>query len=163
MFVFGSCNNSTETKDVVEYPNRIGDITVDPDLDDPDFTVCDEDRILQHYAPYLSGLSMLYEGDKPAIVAVINSHYPSVSTSVNGYITTRFVVNCNGETDRFRTEQMSLDYKKKSFDQKLLKSINDAIRSLDKWKSIEVEGKRYDYYVYLSIHIEGGKIVNIRP
>lgn len=161
IFLLNSCHVDQEIK---EYPDKIGDIAFDPKLDDPNFKVCDEDLVVQHYAPYYSALSALYEGDKPAIERAIRGAFPEgLKSKQSGYITIRFIVNCKGETGRYRPEQMSLDYKTMKFAKSTFSTISNTIKNLDGWMPMEVEGRTYDYYVYVSVKIENGEIINILP
>jgi hypothetical protein len=91
-----------------DYPKNIGDIDPDNKIDDPGFTLCNEDRVLQYYN---FGKGVQYTGEK----AKINEHFRNKlkqheQSDESGYITIRFIVNCKGMTGRFRVQCMGNDY-----------------------------------------------------
>src|ERR1041385_7696387 len=105
-----SCSQKTSVSD--NYPENVGDISVDANLDDPNFKVCDENRIHQYYN---FGKALQYKGEKVKIIEHFKVFKRSNSDNDTGLVTIRFVVNCNGETGRFRVQGMSNDYTEKSF------------------------------------------------
>ena len=150
-------------KDIVEkeeYLRHVGDIPFDEKLDDPNFKVCNETMATVHYAfenPFL------YVGEKPAIEAAFRNINFKKADAGSGYITIRFLVNCEGETGRFRVEQMDLEYRDKSFDPDFVKEIVSTCKSLDGWIPATYKDSSYDYYKYLSFKIEDYKIIDILP
>ena len=53
LLIFLSALNSCGQKKVGEekasYPENVGDIEFNKDIDDPNFKVCDQDRVFQYY------------------------------------------------------------------------------------------------------------------
>ena len=167
LFLIGywsACNNSPLKSSLKDYPKQIGDLTFDPSIDDVSFKICNEDRVIQHYSPYVSGISALYKGDKIELVKQITAVYvPTQDASQNGVITTRFIVNCSGETGWFRVEEMTDNYQPMVFNKKISNQMAAILSSLNGWKPMKIEGRIYDYYVYIAIKIKDGQIVKILP
>jgi len=83
------------------------------------FIVCDEVKVIQYFN---LGDAIHYKGDKPVITNEFIVNYNSINVKKEtGPIRIRFIVNCEGETDRFRMIQSDPNYKEKVFD----KNISD--------------------------------------
>ena len=155
-----SCGQKKEAVEKANYPEHVGDIEFNKDLDDPNFKVCDQDRVLQYYN-FTKGFQ--YKGEKPKI----NEHFAELKTSLfkkeSGYVTIRFIVNCEGKTGRFRIQQMNNDFEEKSFDKQLVDKLLQLTKALDGWIVGEYNGKIFDYYQYLTFKIEEGRLIEILP
>lgn len=157
MLVLFSCQQERELRNV-------GDIPFDASVDDPDFEVCDEIQTRQYYGRRAKYTSAGYRGEKKALVAVFYEKYEHpVSDEENGYVTIRFLVNCKGQSGRFRVQEMDFDYQPKKFDPQIVEKLLTIVRELDGWIPVEREGKKYDFYQYLSFRLERGRIVKIMP
>ena len=149
-----------EKKDTLSYPNHVGDSEFDKQLDDPSFKVCSEGFTRQYY----SFGTDVYEGEKPALVHFFRQSYKgNAFGDQTGYVTIRFIVNCQGRTGRFRVQEMDLNYQPKAFNRKLTDQLLRLTKELDGWKPAQEEGKFYDYYYYLSFQIVNGQITAIMP
>jgi hypothetical protein len=145
------------------YLAHVGNILPDSTLDDPAFAVCFENYHTQYYSfdPGTAG----YTGEKPAIEAYFQERfqYDKSSAKENGYITVRFIVNCKGQTGRFRTKEIGLNYKPKTFRGGISAHLLDLTRNMKGWQPGTYKGGQYDYYQYLTFTIENGKILRITP
>jgi hypothetical protein len=154
-----SCGQTPEKK--VSYPLQVGDIYFDSKIDDPDFKICDEDRVFQYYN---FGKGLLYKGEK----VKINEHFrdglkTKEQKDESGFLTIRFIVNCEGKTGRYRIQGMNNDYKEKAFNDNLTSQLLSLTKQLNGWIVGEYEGKTYDYYQYLTFKIENGRLIEIMP
>lgn len=154
-----SCGQPQEKK--IDYPLQVGDIYFDSKIDDPDFKLCDEDRVFQYYN---FGKGLLYTGEK----VKINEHFKEglktkEQKDESGFLTIRFIVNCGGKTGRYRVQGMNNEYKEKAFNENLTSQLLSLTKKLDGWMVGEYEGKTYDYYQYLTFKIENGKLIEIMP
>lgn len=154
-----SCGQTQEK--TASYPLQVGDIYFDSKIDDPDFKLCDETKVLQYYN---FGEGLQYKGEK----VMINEHFKAglktkEQKNESGFITIRFIVNCEGKTGRYRVQGMDYDYNEKSFNPKLTNRLLDLTKQLDGWIIGEYEGKPYDYYQYLTFKIEDGNLIEIMP
>lgn len=111
---------SQKTSDKIDYPENVGDIAFDKNLDDSAFKICDESHLFQYYN---FGKGLQFSGEKTKI----NEHFKSFENKsligVSGYITIRFIVNCEGNTGRFRMAEMDNDYKQKIFPKEITNQI----------------------------------------
>jgi hypothetical protein len=143
------------------YPLQVGDIYFDPKLDDPNFKLCDENRMAQYYS---FGKGLQYKGEK----IKINEHFKvglkvNEQRNVTGFLTIRFIVNCEGKIGRFRVEGMDNEYSQKTFSEGLTNQLMSLTKKLDGWIIGEHDGKAYDYYQYLTFKIENGILIEIMP
>jgi hypothetical protein len=147
-------------KDTIQYPDHVGDIAYDAKADDASFRVCSQEFIAQYY----SFGGEVYIGEKPAIVSFFRQHYKGEGLSKeNGYVTIRFIVNCEGKSGRFRVREMDFDYQPKQFNKQLISQLVVLTKRLDGWQPAQNEGKFYDYYYYLTFKIVEGQIQTILP
>lgn len=142
------------------YLDNVGDITPDPRLDDSTFRACRESNIPQYYS-VKSG----FEGEKPAIERYFKEHFKTDKAwaKENGYLTIRFVVNCNGQTGRFRLLEIDPDYRPKKFPAALSDHLLQLTKQMKGWIPGKSENIPYDYYQYLTFTIAKGEITRIIP
>ena len=146
-----------------DYKN-VGDIPFNKELDNENFKICNESNIKQYYVRRSSDSPPTYLGEKRALENIIFSKYRfPQSANENGYITIRFIVNCNGETGRFRIEEMDLSYKSKKFDNNITDQLLEIVKNLKDWVPRKRNGKNLDFYQYLTFKMEKGQIVKILP
>jgi hypothetical protein len=151
---------------ISHYPRSIGNIEFDSNLDKKDFQLCRPNYDAQYY--YWTK-DANYEGDKILIENEFKEKY--ISDNVNkqsGLIRIRFIVNCKGETDRFRVIGMDENYQEKAFDKSITDQLLQISKSLKGWMPKNFTSKTnevfsYDYYQYLIFKIKDGQITEILP
>lgn len=151
----------SETKNQKEYFNDLGEIPFDGQLDDENFKVCHEDLTI----PFnYGGFGLIYEGEKKQLVKTIRDkfNYPKTDGQT-GFITIRFIINCEGQTGRFRVIEMDLGLKAKKFDKDISTQILSITKGLDGWKSPERWEKVWDVQQYLTFKFEDGALIDILP
>lgn len=159
--LFAACKpGKNATPPNTNYPNQVGDIKPDPMLDDTSFHACRESNIPQYYS-----VDGRFEGEKPAIERYFKQNFRKQKAweKENGYLTIRFVVNCKGETGRFRIQEMGLDYHPKKFPEALSQHLLGLCKQMIGWQSGRSETRVYDYYQYLTFTIAKGEILRITP
>lgn len=145
---------------VSKYPAQVGDISFDKKIDD-EFERCVNDKLTFQY--YNDANSFNYKGEKIEIQRKLAGlHFQSDQTA-NGYITIRFVVNCDGKTGLFRVQQMNTNYEESTFNKKLNGQLLNFTKNLDGWIPKEYLGVKLNYYQYLTFKIENGKVSEILP
>lgn len=155
-----SCQHLSVPKDS-RYLSMVGDIANDPKLDDPNFTLCDEKNTKQYHNLYEE---MQYEGEKYALDNIFATQFkPSEEAKDSGMIRIRFIVNCKGETGRFRLMSSGYDYKKKQVDKAITDQLMTITKSLKGWKILSDKKGPKDYYQYLIFKITDGQIKEIMP
>lgn len=143
---------------------NVGDIPFDATMDDANFTPCNEGEVKQYYVRYSSDVPPGYKGEKRAMTReILSAYHPPASSTDNGYVTVRFMVNCVGETGRFRMETMDLNYKSYNFSSDIPSQILTIVKNLEGWIPRRSEGQEVDYYQYLTFKIQNGHIINIMP
>lgn len=148
-------------KTVTVYPNQVGDIVFDKNIDNPDFKRCmDKDYGIQYYN---DSEGFQYKGEKIAIIRELEKLNLSSSKKINGYVTIRFVINCEGKTGLFRVQQMNENYLEEDFDKVFLSQLLNFTKSLNGWTPKESRGTKLDYYQYLTYKITDGKVSEILP
>jgi hypothetical protein len=158
-FVLCACGQNNYQSELTRH---VGDIPLNPELDTAYFSPCHEDLILQYY---YFGKGIQYEGEKAALVAFVRNEFSANSIDKdNGYVTVRFIVNCKGESGRFRVIELDNNYDITTHSEVIVNQITDIVRRLDGWKAGTLDGsKAYDYYQYLTFKISNGQITDIMP
>lgn len=150
-------------KVVTLYPDHVGDIIFDKNIDDPAFKRClDHDYGIQYY-DLSSSNGIQYKGEKIEIVQALEKLKLSSSQKINGYVTIRFLVNCEGKTGLFRIQQMNENYQEENFDKGFVNKLLNFTKSLNGWIPKETQGRKLDYYQYLTYKITDGKVSEILP
>lgn len=159
LLMISSCRPQPENNST--YPSQVGDIHFDSKIDDPDFKLCDENQVLQYYN---FGKGLQYKGEKIKIIEHFREGFKSVAhMDESGFVTIRFIVNCQGKTGRYRLQGMNNDYIEKTFPEHITDQLLGLTKQLDGWSMGEANGKVYDYYQYLSFKMEDGKLIEIMP
>lgn len=155
-----ACHASQSTSKPPIYPAHVGDIAADPSLDDPSFVVCQENHTPQYYS-----IKSEFKGEKPALEAYFREKFikNKAHARESGYITIRFVVNCRGQTGRFRVQEIGLDYLPKKFPSALTSRLLELTKQLDGWLPGQYNSLQVDYYQYLTFTINKGDISQIMP
>ncbi len=150
-----------EKVEKIKYPRQIGDSSFNVEKDDSSFIPCNGDNKIVQYFNYGKGLE--YDGEKKALINVFKEKYVPVDVNENGLIRIRFVVNCKGDTGRFRITQTNNNYKEFSFDEKITSQLLKITQDLKGWKVKEKGEEKIDYYQYLIFKIKKGKLIEILP
>lgn len=157
LIFFGQEKN--ENKSV--YPNYVGDIEFNSEIDNKEFELCNSKRIFQYFNN--SG-GLEYEGEKLEIEQEFTEKYKSeIIENENGLIRINFVVNCKGKTDRFRLISMNQNYQEKFFVKSITEQLMSIAKNLKGWKGKKIKEKEIDYFQYLIFKIENGQIKEILP
>ncbi|MBK7428429.1 MAG: hypothetical protein IPI60_16140 [Saprospiraceae bacterium] len=158
-FQLNSC--SSETSPPPKYLRWVGDIAFDPKTDKKDFHLCDADDIKQYHN---FSFGFLYKGEKIALEKEIREQYNTQNiTAQSGWLRIRFIVNCQGETDRFRIIGMDENRKPQTFDKSISDQLLNITKRLKGWLILPDDETRGDYYIYLIFKLENGKIKEILP
>lgn len=138
---------------------KIGWIPFDKSIDNSNFKVCDELNIEEYYQ-----VNPSYEEGMPSIRKYISAHQKELETlcEKDGYVIVRFVINCQGQTDRYRSKFMSLAYiDENTVNAELQKKIIQLTRDMGNWTPGKYDGKTYDCYQNLKFLFKNSKLVDI--
>ncbi|RAJ76750.1 hypothetical protein CLV59_108271 [Chitinophaga dinghuensis] len=139
---------------------NVGDIPFDKTLDDSTFHVCEPGKTFQYYNE-----KGYYLRHKPLITKFILDKYkfnPGFENQ-NGYITIRFVINCEGHTGRFRIKCIDEQMHPATFPDSITHQLLEALKQYKDWQPMEYEHQTHDSYQYITFHIRKGKIITISP
>ncbi len=163
LFSFNLVSCQTE-KNISKYPDTVGDISFDEKLDEADFKKCGAGKDSPFSFQYYQGAKEFeYKGEKIAIIEKLKKENIFSEKKINGYITVRFLVNCEGKTGRFRLKHLNSDLKEMRLDEELENKLLKFTKSLDGWMPKEIKGLKVDYYQYLTYKIENGKVSEVLP
>jgi len=143
------------------HENHIGVITEASPHDDPDFKVCFEEKIF----PYYYGTDKAgYEFGKDSLRIYFKSNfYNKGFTNESGYVTIRFIINCEGKAGRYEVLETGMDFKEKKFNDYIPGHLLDLTLRLKDWKIHKYYGSSYDSFFHLTFKIVNGEIVEILP
>ena len=156
-----TCNNPNNKV----YSEHVGDIEYDSKIDTSNFELCNVTKYRGNSFQYYSfSKGLQYSGEKIEIVNFFEDNYlmPEM-TGESGYVTIRFIVNCHGQTGRFRVQEMNLNLTSRRFDERIVNKLYDLTILLDGWEIQKLEGTPVDYYQYLLFKIENGQLIEILP
>ncbi|MDN5288282.1 MAG: hypothetical protein JWR38_4556 [Mucilaginibacter sp.] len=142
-------------------PEDVGDIVFDPKTDKANFYLCHQNFIIQYY-----NVATSYKGGGGAIKkSILNRYrYKQAYMLATGFVTIRFVINCKGQTDRFRISQLNNNYQQTVFNKDLIAQLLELCKSLDQWvPGKDDKGNIYDSYYYLNFKLVKGHIKAITP
>jgi hypothetical protein len=149
------CSCGQESK---KYTNDIGHINPKTALGDKNFKTC-KNKIFEYYNSEPDGG---YKHGKKALRDSVLRKY-SMSINESGYLTFRFVVNCEGKGGRYMVIQNDLDFKPKEFDEELTSHLFTITQDLKEWRPVILENESRDYYMYITYKLLDGKIIEILP
>lgn len=138
---------------------KIGYIPFDISIDNSDFKVCDELNIEEYYQ-----VNPIYGEGMPSIKKYISSYQKELEALCknDGYVIVRFVINCQGQTDRYRTRFMLLNYTEaNTINADLQKKIIQLLRNMGNWTPGKYDGKNYDCYQHIKFLFKNSQLVDV--
>jgi len=141
-------------------PKQVGDISYDPAIDDPAFMICDSQRVFQYY-----NTGSYYKDHKREIVRYFMRRFRPGPATVGqtGYLTIRFIINCTGQTGRFRLYQLDSSYQPFRFSDAIAGQLLTLGKQLKGWQPARYKDKVFDSYQYITFTMKRGRIVCITP
>lgn len=147
LFTLNSCN-------WILQPDMIGWIEFDPQLDTTAFQLCNEEKARRGHIRYPT-----YKEGKRDLKAYFMEKANNLveKQGEDGHIVIRFLVNCKGETGRFRTEQLNLNYKVKAFSPHIAQQLLGHLEGISEWWLPE----KMDGYGFVTFKIKDGQLVDV--
>jgi hypothetical protein len=155
IFIF-ACNKKEKQLNLPPYP--IGYIPFSAKLDDPHFKLCHDSFIIENGSSnscYLGGVKSINDYFKPIKKQL------KYAKGESGYLTLRFIMNCQGGKDRYRVLGISNKYKAKEFSAELTNTILEAVKQMHGWQVAVFQGYKCDSYNMLTFKIIDGQINDI--
>ncbi len=142
------------------FPENVGDIPFDSLQDDPAFIVCNPKQVFQYY-----NTISYYKDHKKEIVQYLLANFRTQDSfqDQNGYLTVKFIINCHGNTGRFRLLEMDSSYQPTHFREGVSQQLLSLVKQLSGWQPAVYKQKVYDSYQYITFRIRNGKIIRISP
>lgn len=156
------CVNTFGQNTVPQHLNvkeKIGWIPFDKSIDNSNFKVCDELNIEEYYQ-----VNPAFGEGLLSIRKYIAAHQGELEAlcEKDGYVIVRFVINCQGQTDRYRTKFMSLNYTdENTVNAELQKKIIQLLREMGNWTPGKYDGKTYDCYQHLKFLFKNSQLVDV--
>lgn len=144
-------------------PKRVGYINPANTMDNGTaFKTCHpEERIHDYYNSYPDAG---YRLGKRGLEAVFQEQLDTtLSIGVSGYLTYRFVINCEGQAGRFITEEADLDFRRIEFPQPLVQHCFNILRGLTDWEAGVLGNEPVDTYAYVTLKFRDGVLLEILP
>lgn len=127
--------------------------------DDNDFKLCYEDKVFPYYYGRNPGG---FTQSRDTLKTYFLENFDNKGyTNMSGYITVRFIINCNGEIGRFKLLQVGTDFKATKFSTTLTDHILELVSSLKTWRPIAFYDSDFDSYYHITLKITNGDIVEI--
>ncbi len=161
MFITSCSNSEIESSTTIslkktkrQYPHDLGDIAHDPSLDKDLFVLCDSTRTIQGRS------NLLYPGGVEAIEKICLSQFEYNPTfeGYTGYVTIRFMINCENETGRFRAHTLNLDFSPNECPDELKDQLLAITRNLKGWEKSTSFPPTTEYSKYINFKIDHGKL-----
>lgn len=154
------CKYKNPTQPFEHRIRYVEDIQFNEEFDSFEFATCKGDGYIKQY--FNNSKAIEYKGGKRAIIDNFKELYKP-SKSFSGLIRIRFIVNCKGESGRFRILSMNYDYKEINAPSSITNQLLQITKGLDGWSPKTYRNEAIDYYQYLSFKIMNGEIVKILP
>ncbi|MEM7373933.1 MAG: hypothetical protein AAF587_35255 [Bacteroidota bacterium] len=138
---------------------------IDPDsvLDtDNVFKPCEaEAKIVDYYNGEPDGAIV---GGKKALWELIEEQLqPEKLRQESGYLTFRFVINCEGQAGWFVTEEADLNYQRKVFAADTRDHLLEILYHYPQWQACEIQDQARDSYAYITFILKDGQITELLP
>lgn len=126
-----------------------------------EFKPCDStSKIADYYNDHKAEI----KGGKGKLWALLSEKLNSeIIKRESGYLTYRFVVNCEGKVGWFVTEEADLNYNKIKFRDETRMHLYNILKSEKEWTNLSLRQIPRDAYTYITFKIEDGKIIEILP
>jgi hypothetical protein len=141
----------------VARAQNVGDIPFDAKTDNPKFQLCNSSWVWQGYQLKTN------MDETPLLVArEFKTQFQTKDEWKNesGLIRIRFVVNCQGQADRFRLLELDPDLKEKKFSEALSAHVLRIAKNIQ-WPARRAQQQTVDYYHHFSIRIVEGQLVDV--
>ena len=170
---YKSYTNTTEVIERMSFPefrrrskhNRTNIGYIDPyqTLDDhSDFKLCKSEAVIREY--YSCKKRGELKGGKGAWWRVLRKKLkPEKLKNESGFLTYRFVINCQGATGRFVVIGADLDYNEKEFNKETVEHLYDIVSKETDWQHCHGNYWELDSYAYITFKLKDGEIIELLP
>jgi hypothetical protein len=131
--------------------------------------LCEPTYVLQYYEFQLSGEGMKTTDMKNSksssqILNEWNALFKKPENfNQSGFLTVRFVVNCQLETCCYNIYSMDENYQPVAYNENVKTQLIAFIKNLNGWKTGEYDSKATNYFYYLNFVIKNGEFKRVSP
>lgn len=143
------------------HNNHVGVITKKGKYDTSEFKPCIEEKIFPYY--YGRSPSEYTKGKNQLRKHILENHDNHGYIDISGYITVRFIINCEGQIGYFKVEQVTTDFKEVNFPNVFVDNIVELIKLTDSWKPLEFNDLPYDSFFHITLKIGNGDVLEVLP
>jgi hypothetical protein len=104
-----------------------------------------------------------YQVSSESLVIKANEALIDSPNSINGSITVRFMVNCEGEKGNYQVLALDKNYVQTQFDKAITDKILAFTKETNLWKKSMYKNLPIDYYTFMNYRFTDGKITEIIP
>jgi len=142
--------------------HRVGYIDTLNTIDDYKlFKPCDS---VSKIADYYNDRKAEFKGGKGRLRSILAETLDTtIIKGESGYLTYRFVINCEGQAGWFVTEEANLNYDKIKFRDETRLLFYNILKTEKEWTNLMVRDIPRDAYTYITFKLIDGKIVEILP
>jgi hypothetical protein len=143
-----------------ENARMVFHIPFDPKLDDPAFSICEVEALHPYYSTNAKNRK-----DKRELVSYFSTNVKIVKNaeSESGFVVIRFIINCQGQTGRFRMESFDKNYQPLTFNKGITDQLLMSTKNLKDWIPGQFENRMFDSYFYFCFKIKNGKLIDVLP
>ena len=121
----------------------------------------EQEKIYDYYnSPTPAGF---HNGKGPLKQHVSKMFDQSKISKESGFLTFRFVINCQGEAGWFTLEQADLDYQKKEFSETTVRHLLTILQAVPSWNQAVINDEEGDAYAYITFKLKDGEIFEMLP
>jgi hypothetical protein len=143
-----------------KYLHQIGFIGSDESFSPSLFKMCDSLKVFQYYNSFPAGG---YKFSKKKLKKRIESLLTDLPLP-NGYLISRFVINCQGRAGRFTVNQYDLNLNEVGKNKLFAKRVTEVLLSDTlQWQPVVMGGMPRDTYMYVMLKIDHGQLQAILP
>lgn len=129
-----------------------------------DYTLFKPCNLPEKIYDYYNDRRAQIEGGKGRLrIMLQNKLNPEKIKNESGYLTFRFVINCEGQAGWFVTEEASLDFERKSFSSECKTHLYEMLKEHEYWTPLLLRGTAYDAYTYITFKMKNGEIIEMLP
>ncbi len=142
---------------------RIAYIDPAKTLDDhSDFKLCNNEQSITDYNSCKERAQL--KGGKGSWWRILRKKLnPKKLKNESGYLTYRFVINCEGASGRFVVESADLDFNRKEFDTETVEHLYDIVSKERDWEHCHGNYYNLDAYAYITFKLKNGEIIELLP
>ena len=140
----------------VKLTHQVGDITFERNQDSNEFKLCNGDNIFQYYS-----IDTDYVGGKRAIKEKLQNQFSNTLLTETGLLTIRFILNCEGDTGRFRAKMIDSSLRDIDISNYDLSPLFLAITELQEWNVGTISNEPQNSYYQISFKLNKGQLIDV--